>query len=175
MAANSPLEILLDLELRWIRPAFFVRRFELHGGGRILATLDFHGLLGPWAAGTWDGDEWEFRRAGFPRGRIAVRSRKAGSAEDLALFLPNLWNRGGSLVLADGRRFTAAATFLGTSVELRDDRDQTVLRIDRQGLFRPTGLVRLQRRALELPEARWMILLAWLLLVRRRKHGHPSP
>ncbi len=131
----------------WRRPKLWSRRFELQAGTRVLAALETRAWVGATMHGTSVDGAWSIRHVGLLRGRVVVRSARAGGAEgaeDVALeFRPrwfgagdvhgagmaplrwhraDFWGRRWELVDAGGLAritFTRTPAFLSPDAEVR--------------------------------------------------------
>jgi hypothetical protein len=90
-------------ELRWIKPKRSQRRFELHAGEAVVATLTW--TRGASAIGRWADEQYRFGRQGWFRQRVLVHEGDGDASgvpdEPIATFA----QRGGTLTFSDGRTF----------------------------------------------------------------------
>src|SRR5262249_49967779 len=85
-------------EMRWEKPKWLKRRYELRAGEEVVATLVRSG--GSKAIGEWSGGRYLFSQKGWFKLRILVgEDATTGVNAALAIFT----RRGGVLTLADGR------------------------------------------------------------------------
>lgn len=85
-------------ELRWIKPKWLKRQYELRAGEEVVATLVRSGGSG--AIGEWSGGRYIFSQKGWLNARILVSD---GAAKGAGAPLVTFTRRGGVLTLADGR------------------------------------------------------------------------
>jgi hypothetical protein len=86
-------------DLRWVKPKWLKRRYELRAGEEIVATLARSGGSG--AVGEWSGGRYSFSQNGWFNQRIYVRGDTANADADTPL--ATFTRRDGVLTLADGR------------------------------------------------------------------------
>ncbi len=151
------------LPLQWMQPSAWREAYELRAGDDLVATLRFRSTFGSFATAETAGDCWTFKRVGFWKTRVTVRLCEAG--EDLAVFHNNTWDGGGTLELADGRRYLASTNFWQTRYELQTEAGDPLLRFDIGGVFRQSAGVIVEPAAVRLAELPLLITLGWYLAV----------
>jgi hypothetical protein len=85
-------------ELRWVKPKWLKRQYELRAGEEVVATLVRSGGTG--ALGEWSGGRYVFSQKGWFNSRILVGD---DATADLNAPLATFTRRGSVLTLADGR------------------------------------------------------------------------
>ena len=151
------------LPLQWMQPSAWREACELRAGDDLVATLRKRSAFGSFAAAETAEDCWTFKRVGFWTTRVTVR--RCGADEDVAVFHNNTWNGGGTLELADGRRYLASTNFWQTRYEFQTDAGDSLVRFDIGGVFRQSAAVAIQPAALRLAELPLLITLGWYLAV----------
>lgn len=151
------------LPLQWMQPSAWREAYELHAGDDLVATLRFRSAFGSFAAAETADECWTFKRVGFWKTRVTVRLCEAG--DDLAIFHNNTWDDGGTLQLADGRRYLASTNFWQTRYEFQTDAGDPLVRFDIDGFFRHSAQVAIEPAALRLVELPLLITLGWYLAV----------
>ncbi len=101
------IEDLAGNTLSWIQPRPLARQFELRQDGDVLANLRFESEFGSLARAETSDSAFTFKRVGFFRPGVTIR--RAGMDEDLGSYQP-AWNDGGTVHLANGRRYTFRCT-----------------------------------------------------------------
>jgi hypothetical protein len=84
--------------LRWEKPKWLKRQYELRAGEEVVATLVRSG--GSKAIGEWSGGRYVFTQNGWLNQRILIGD---GATTDVNAPLATFTRRGGVLTLADGR------------------------------------------------------------------------
>lgn len=92
-------------ELTWKQPSKRQRTYLLVAEDQVVATI--HWVRGSLAEAESAEGRWTFKRAGFLRPRVTVRTE--GSETDLAVF-HSTWDGGGTLEFRDGRRYSWSNT-----------------------------------------------------------------
>lgn len=92
--------------LRWRQPATFARRYELSGGGAVIAELEFVKKAGSLARGRSNNQEWTFERQGMAFSKPVIRDAEG---TQIGEYRSNTFGNRGTLAL-DGRRYDLAAT-----------------------------------------------------------------
>jgi hypothetical protein len=85
-------------ELRWVKPKWLKRQYELRAGDEVVATLVRSGGSG--AVGEWSGGRYAFSQKGWFNQRVLVGD---GATIDADTPLATFTRRGSVLTLADGR------------------------------------------------------------------------
>jgi hypothetical protein len=148
--------------LAWKQDPARQRRFDLHAGEDILASLEFLKTFGTLARGSTAARSWTFKRAGFLSPIVTVREE--GREEDCAIYHPNFALSQGQIRLASGEQFELRLGGIWTrSASLVDNQRREVFRIQFKGdsALGATVGVRLP----ETPDLDLLLLLAWYVLV----------
>jgi len=149
--------------LEWVQPSALAMNYELRTGHEPVATLRFRSMFGTFATAQSGDGCWTFKRVGFWQARVTIR--ECSHETELASFKSNLWIGGGGLVLADGRRYPATTNLWQTRLEFQNEAGAPLVTLRSRGLVHLGATVELPVRAAEIPEARWMMLLGWYLVV----------
>jgi hypothetical protein len=146
-------------ELRWIKPKWTRREFELHSGDAVMATLRW--TRGSRAEGAFaGGEEYRFQREGWLRQRILIHQAADGNAGEP---IASLTCRGGRLSFSDGQSFRWGKPRRWTNERVWfDGAGAEVMRFSPQ---RGGAAVRVQEGAAMLPEQPLLLLLGQYLLV----------
>jgi len=137
--------------------------YELHEGEEVVGTLTFRSGFGTLAtADTGDG-AWTFKRVGFWQNRVTIRASSSDS--DLAVFERDTWASGGSLLMADGRRFNATTSLWRSKLEFRTASDEPLVRFEPDGVFRQSAAVEILPAGLRLAELPLLVTFGWYLVV----------
>jgi hypothetical protein len=155
--------------LLWKQPSLRTLAFELKYSEEVMATLTFRSVLGTLATGTAAEGEWSFKRQGFLKTFVTVRT--AGSEENLAIFHNNTWNDGGTLELQDGHTFKANSNFWSTKFEFIDAREEPLIRFSNIGGFKLHSELEILPPGRLLSELPMMVLLGWYLTVMHSRDG----
>jgi hypothetical protein len=95
-----------------------------------------------------------------------VTIRESGSETDLGVFKNNTWSGGGTLELADGRRFPADTNFWATKFEFKTEAGEALIRYSKIGGFlHASSQTEIHTAAKDLREMPWMVMLGWYLTV----------
>jgi len=152
-------------ELKWTQPSGMRREFELRDGDELVATLRFRSAFGSFATAETAEGSWTFKRVGFWSTRVTICP--AGSEQEIAAFRNSTWHGGGTLELADGRRYRASTNFWQSRYEFQDPAEKPLVRFQRiGGLFHLSAQVEIAQAAAELPELPWLVALGWYLAVK---------
>ena len=144
-------------ELLWIQPVVRKREHELRAGDDVVATLGFQ--RGSLADAQAAGGHWTFKRQGFWRPRVTVRT--AGSDTDIAVFQPR-WVGGGTLEFPDGRTIRLSSANFWQSEWVWQDNEKPLIRFKgRHGIVKARGAVELQPEAVASPDLAMLVLLGW--------------
>jgi hypothetical protein len=106
---------------------------------------------------------WTFKRVGFWRTRVTVRAD--GAEENLAVFEPATWSRGGTLHLPGGRTLQATTSFWKSTLEFQAPGETVLVRYDTHGLVRLEADMTIMPEAVRMPELPWIAMLGWYLIV----------
>jgi hypothetical protein len=150
--------------LRWVQRSGWKPDSELQADDEVVATLSFRSAWGSLATGTSADGSWTFKRLGFLRTRVTIRT--AGEEADLAVFHNNTWSAGGTLELLDGRKYRANSNFWATTYEIRTESDSPLIAFRHVGgMLRLSSDVEIHDAAKSLAELPWMVMLGWYLTV----------
>lgn len=147
----------------WTQPSAMKRVFELWADGELVATLRFKSAFGTLALGESGDGCWSFKRVGFWHTRVTVR--ECGQDVEVATFHNDTWQRGGTLVFPDGRRFRATTNFWQTHYEFLNEADEVLVRYHIGGVFHMSATVEVLPAAAVLNEMPCMVLLGWYLAI----------
>jgi hypothetical protein len=151
-------------ELKWTQPHALKMEFDLLCGDIPAAWLRFRSSFGTFATGSSADGSWTFKRVGFWQTRVTIRAE--GSEAELAAFRNNTWKGGGTLELADGRKFPADTNFWSTQFNFRTEAGEALITYTKIGGFLHTGArMEILPPAVHVPETPWMALLGWYLTV----------
>jgi hypothetical protein len=155
-------------DLQWVRPHWRRLDYELRDGADVVGTLAFRSAVGSLASAETADGAWTFKRVGFLQTTATIRARDEPS--DLALFRNNTWTAGGSLELADGRRFLAGSNFWMTGFEFTTDGGDPLVRFRRlTGVVHFSAAVQVLPAALAVPELPWLVTLGWYVNVQMHR------
>jgi hypothetical protein len=146
--------------LRWSRPRFFRREYELRSGGELVATLGVRGVLHTSAVVESGEGAWTFTRTGFFRHGATIR----GGAEG-AEYRGDGWGRGGELTLASGRSFRLRVNFWMTLLEVTAGGGELLVAFRRRGLCGGAADVEILPAARALHELPLLVTFGWFLFV----------
>jgi hypothetical protein len=142
--------------LELTQPSAFSQVYDISAEGSPVARLSFKSAFGTLATGQFGSSEWTFKRAGFFRSRVTIRT--AGAEADIATFFNDTWADGGSMEIGDGRKVFANTNFWMTSFTFTDGREELFS-------FKISGFVHLKITITVHPKARLMQEAPWLLLL----------
>ena len=157
----------VDHELVWSQQSVFRNEFELRFGGDLVATLHFPKKAGTIGVAESGDGSWTFGRDGFWKPSTVVKA--SGSTDELGSYRRNTWRGGGTLELRDGRTFVVWRSVWRRLSEFRTEEGEPLLQIQQRSSFRLSASVRINRKALQIPELPWMVLFGFYLLVMARK------
>lgn len=149
--------------LQWVQPGALRMEYELHAGNEVAATLRFRSAFGTFATGESADGCWTFKRIGFWQTRATVRA--CGASTDLAIFHNNTWSGGGTLKLADGRKYRVTSNGWETKLDILDASGSVLVRLKIGGLLRLSATVEIQPASFQLPELPWLVMLGCYLTV----------
>jgi hypothetical protein len=157
----------VDHELTWSQQSVFKSEFELRFGGELVALLRLPKMIGSVGVAESGDGSWTFERIGFWKARTVVKPN--GSSSELGSYLSNTWKPGGVLQLPDGRKFTFWRSGWKGISEFRTAEGEPLFQTHYHGSFRVNATLRINRRALQIPELPWMVLLAFYQGVMARR------
>ncbi len=150
--------------LKWVQPHAMKMEYQLLADDALAATLDFRSAWGSFASAASADGVWTFKRVGFWQTRVTVRAD--GGSSDLAVFRNATWSGGGTLEMADGRKYPANTNFWSTLYQFTTDAGEPVISFRKiGGMLHMSSEVEIHPIASTLSEARWMVLLGWYLTV----------
>ncbi len=156
----------IDHELSWSQQSLFKNEFELRFGGELVATLRLPKMMGNLAVAESGDGSWTFQRTGFWKTKTFIKA--SGSADELGSYRRNTWRGGGALELTNGRKFIVWKSIWKRLSEFRTEEGEPLFEIQQRGSFRLSASVRMNRRALQIPELPWMVLFGFYLEVMAR-------
>lgn len=155
---------LADQPLKWEQPSALKMEYELRTeGGEPAATLRFRSSFGSFATAQGADVCWTFKRIGFFRTQVTIRV--CGSDDDIANFKNNTWTSGGTLELADGRKFQAATNFWQTKFGFETESGEKLIEFEQSGLLRLSVTVEIHPSAVSMAELPLMVTLGCYLIV----------
>lgn len=153
---------LIDRELKWVQPHALKQEFELQVDGELAATLRLKSSFGSFATAQSADGCWTFKRVGFWQTRATVRA--CDSEIDIATFKNNTWKGGGTLELADGRKYLANTNFWQTEWAFNTETGERVFGYKNiGGVMHLSALVQIEPHVVSLPELPWMVMFGWYL------------
>ncbi|MCX6142931.1 MAG: hypothetical protein NTZ35_06900 [Ignavibacteriales bacterium] len=156
----------VDHELTWSQQSMFKNEFELHFGGELVATLRHPKMIGTIGVAESGDGSWTFERIGFWKTKTVIKA--SGSTDELGSYRSNTWRGGGMLELTDGRKFIVWRSVWKGLSEFRTEEGESLFQIHQRSSFRLSASVRINRRALQIPELPWMVLFGFYLGVMAR-------
>jgi hypothetical protein len=164
---------LIGSELSWHQPRALKLAFELKHGEEVVARLHFPKFFSHDAIGESADGCWRFRRRGFLKRRFDIFP--CNDEMPVATLIPDMWERGGQLELANGRRVHLSSNWWKATYTVRTDSGETLLEYTKRGIFKAAADVRLHANAKEYAELPWIVMLVWyLILLARRRAAHAS-
>ena len=149
--------------LKWVQPNFSHTEYELLHNNELAATLRLRSLKGTLANAESADGSWTFKRVGFFKTRVTIRS--AGSEEETAVFHNNTWKGGGTLEMPDGQKFYATTNFWGSKWSFQTEEEQPLIHFNNQWGLILSSDVLITPAAVHLPELPLLVLLGWYLFV----------
>jgi hypothetical protein len=159
----------VDYELLWSQQTVFKNEYELRWGGELVATFRFPKMLSTMGAAESGDGRWTFERIGFWKAKTIVKAQ--GSEDVLGSFTDNTWKAGGVLQLPGGKRYLMRRNIWRGTSEFQTDEGEPLFQLQNRGSFRVSTSVRIQRRALQIPELPWMVLLGFYLGIMARREA----
>ena len=150
--------------LKWKQPSALKMQYELRTGeDELAATLRFRSSFGSFATADSADGCWTFKRVGFWRTRVTVRS--CGSDDDIAVFKNNTWTGGGTLEFSDGRTFRATTNTWQTKFGFETETGEKLIEFETSGLLHLTATVQIQSSSAGMAELPLMVMLGLYLIV----------
>jgi hypothetical protein len=152
-------------DLRWVKPKWFKRQYELRAGEEVVATLKRSG--GSKAIGEWSGGRYVFSQKGWFNSQILVGDDAAtGANTPQATFT----RRGGVLTLADGHTLSWVKPGFWKSRRVWSDGAASLVEFDpASGYASPQ--VTITPEGARLAELPMLLLLGQYLIVRAREES----
>jgi hypothetical protein len=149
--------------LRWVKPKWLKRQYELRAGEEVVATLVRSGGSG--AIGEWSGGRYRFIHKGWFNQRVLVGD---GAVPDVVTPLATFTRRGGILTLVDGRTLFWVKPSFWRSTRVWSDGAATLAEFDpASGYASPR--VTITEEGARLAELPLLLLLGEYLIVRARE------
>ncbi len=158
---------LVDHELTWTQPNAFKSEYELRFGDELVGTVRLPKFLSSKAVAESGDGSWTFERVGFWRAKTIIRA--SGSDSDLAVYSHNAWKGGGTLELAAGRKLIVKTNVWRSTLDVQTAIGEPLIHIKNRGVFRLSASVQMYRKALQIPELPWIVLLGLYLIVMTRR------
>jgi len=155
--------------LRWIWRDGLYSRLALDG--QEVGSLEFSGARGSLAASKSEKGNWTFKRFGFLRPKIIVRS--VGSSSNYALASMN-WTGGGILEISDGSKFRISRSgFWRPQLDVRDSSGNEILslRVDRRS---EEATVKVQDDVELSQQEHLLASLAWYIIVLTMRYENDA-
>jgi hypothetical protein len=152
-------------ELRWVKPNWLKRQYELRAGDEVVATLVRSG--GSAAIGAWSGGQYAFSQKGWINQRILVGD---GATTDADTPLATFARRGGVLTLADGRTLFWRKPSVWKSRRIWSDGAASLVEFDPASGF-ASPRVKITPEAGQLDVLPLLLLLGQYLIVRAREEA----
>ncbi len=155
---------LIDRELKWVQTQAMKMEYELQDGDEVAATLRFRSSFGSFATAESADGCWTFKRVGFWQPRVTIRA--CGSEQDIAIFKNNTWSDGGTLEMADGRKYPASTNFWMTEYAIAAEGGAPLLKYRQiKGFLHMSAHVQILPEAASLAELPWLAALGWYLTI----------
>ena len=149
--------------LKWEQPNAFKMEYDLRSSGTVVAQLKFRSSWGTLATGESADCCWTFKRVGFFQTRATIRA--CGEEEELAAFHQNTWSQGGTLVLADGRKYRATTNFWSTELRFETEGGERLVTMKTGGFIHQSAEVEIAPSAAHLAELPWLVMFAWYMAI----------
>jgi hypothetical protein len=150
--------------LNWEQPAALKMQYELRtGDGELAGSLRFRSSFGSFATAESADGCWTFKRVGFWRTRVTVRS--CGSDDDIAVFKNNTWSGGGTVELSNGQTFRATTNFWQTKFGFETEAGEKLVEFATSGLLHLSATVELHPRFVTLAELPLMVMFGFYLII----------
>jgi hypothetical protein len=156
----------VDHELTWTQQSLMKSEYELRFGGDLVATLRFPKMMGTIGVAKSGDGSWTFERIGFWKTKTVVKA--SGSTVELASYTSNAWKGGGILQLPSGKKLAVWRSIWKGVFEIRTEEGEPLYQIEQLTSFRVSASVRINRRALQIPELPWLVLFGFYLFVMAR-------
>jgi hypothetical protein len=161
------IQSVVDHELTLAQKTVFKSEYELRWGGELVATLRFPKMLSTMGLAESGDGSWTFERVGFWKPQTLAKPK--GSEDVLGRFTESAWKGGGVLQLTGGKRYLLRRSIWKGTAEFQTEAGESLLQFQNRGAFRVSTTLRIQRRALQVPELPWIVLLGFYLGVMARQ------
>jgi hypothetical protein len=152
-------------ELRWVKPKWLKRQYELRAGEEVVATLVRSGGAG--AIGEWSGGRYAFSQKGWFNPRILVDD---DATADVNAPLATFIRRGGVLTLDDGRTLFWVKPGFWKSKRVWSDGAASLIEFDPASGYASPQVTTTAEGA-RLAELPLLLLLGEYLIVRAREEA----
>lgn len=159
-------------ELEWIQPSVFGRQYELQVHGQTVARLEFPSFFSTRAKAESQDGCWMFERFGFWNPTFEIR--ESDKELPIAKFEREVFRNTGTLRLSKGRTLVFRIDMWGTKAEFETDNGQLLFSMKIRGVFRYRALVTVHEKARTYPEASWIPLFMWYLVLHEKHHRRAS-
>ena len=148
----------------WTQPKGLRREYQLKKENETLGQLRFEKSYGSLAFAEVASQSWTFKREGFLRPRVNVRT--PNSEANLATFWPN-WSAGGVVEFPDGRRIHWRSTSFWASEWsfVQDDSRQLVRFKQHGGFMKISARIEFGSADTDLRELPMLAALGWYLML----------
>ena len=150
-------------ELRWEKPKWLKRRYELRAGEEVVATLTQSGSSG--ALGEWSGGRYRFIQKGWFNPRVLIGD---DATTDVNATLATFTRRGGVLTLTDGRTLLWMKPGFWKSKRVWSDGAASLVEFDPASGY-ASPVVTIAPEGARLAELPLLLLLGDYLIVRARE------
>lgn len=155
-------------ELEWILLSVFRRQYELQANGQTVAWLKFPSFFSTRVKAESRDGCWVFERSGFWNPTFEIR--ECDKELPMAKFERKVFGNTGTLRLSKGRTLVFRINMWGTKAEFETDSGQLLFSMKIQGVFRYRAVVTVHEKAQAYPEASWIPLLMWYLVLHEKRH-----
>lgn len=149
--------------LKWQQPSGWSRKFELRSADTLVGAMEFQSAFGSLAEAAVSGQTWTLKRQGFFSPRATIR--RAGSEEDMAVYVPRWTGTKGVLTFKDGTSLQLTCTsFWGGEWAWLDANDNVLVRFHNRGFMRHGADVEVEPGARDRSDLPILLLAGWYLL-----------
>jgi hypothetical protein len=161
----------MGLQLYWVQPKTFERRFELRTEDDLFGDVRFEKAFGTLATASSATGRWTFKRVGFLNPRVTIR--EAGASDDRAVYWPKFWRGDGWLEFVKGSKFHWKSTnFWGSEWGFFNVQEELLFVLKQGGekhklsdLLKTQGVVEIGPQGHGEAELPLLLLLGWYLVV----------
>ena len=158
----------IDTRLRIVRKSFFGFEYYLVAGEEVLGSIKYNLFFGTKEiVKGLEKRNIEFYKTHFFSRQLNIREE--GKDIPFAHYSREMISRTGYVYLPKGNKLAIHFGFFDFSTEIRDDSDNVLLQLKRQGAFSRILNVVVKRKSSLLDENPWIIFLALFLIIKRRK------